>query len=310
MSEHSIIAKPNAIFSFNRKTWTTELSMREALVLSEVKKAIDGHRELGGTLTRNLIAFPSTASGLTKIGAKRPDILKVIYDNPDCLLHYLLSDYERLAPVCEERLLGNGMGEYVFQLLHWSNATRRKLRKPVSYYTAFLSRDPYWAMQANLILKDPEFEREVASTAFLERNESAPAAFYYLVSRPTEPLTPAFQALFDEDPFYTVLGLHVLAERNFSARGLNPEKLTPRWAYHLLMFDARVHKFSAEACVLKSPTWTAEYIMKKDLCEQKPAEVRHLYIECVKNAENSVFTEFLHLWFQQIVATHPLVKAS
>ena len=275
------------------------LSSIRSLVLQELVRCISFGKEVPLFNLRHLTAFPQVAGALQGSIKDRPEILAHVLADPDILLVFLTMNYQAFAEEFEEHLLGNGMGQYIVELLAWSKASGTKLRRPVEYYQNFLVRDPYWAAQANKIYPSSAMMRAVAECAVLERRESPSAALYFLLSRVDEPVEP-YQELFRRDMQYAYLGLVLLYSRGFTAKSIDIERLSPRWAYHFMMYEARIPEEACEAALLKSPEWMVEYIVDKELADRQPERVTvELYPACIRKCHPHPAIRMLHSWHRR-----------
>lgn len=287
------------IFTHGLPTWEIPYSQREATVINELVKHIQKGAEIPPYVLANLDHFPRLAGRLRGAVMQNQQIRDYIKDRPLCLLYLILENYDEVADQFEELLLGNGMGEYIFELLAWSKETGHSLRKPVAYYFQFLTRDSFWGVRAARLLQREDLINDIAARSIVEKNKSASAAFFYLASNP-EAEVEAYLPVFNEDPFYSLLGLQSFYPRRFTARGLNVKKLTARWAYHFLVFGQRAPEIECEAAVLKSPEWLVEYVMTKEIYKQNPTKAAQLYENCVRDSHPHALCAFLHSWYQRL----------
>ncbi len=295
--------KPAASAILTDKTAAGEpeaiVSSIKSLVIQEIIRSIKTGREIQPYVLAHVTTFPAIAGVLGRSVTERPELLAHVLADPDILVTFLTMNYEEFAEQFEERLLGNGMGQYICELLEWAKVTETKLRRPIGYYQQFLVRDPYWAVQVNRLFPSGQMMKAVAECAVLERKQSASAAFYYLLARPDEPLTEEYASLFREDIQYAYLALRTLFTRGFKANFINTNKLTPRWAYHFLTYGAAIPEEACELSLLKSPEWLVEYLVSADLWSRDRDKVNSMYPACIKSCHPNPAVRLLHMWHKR-----------
>jgi hypothetical protein len=275
------------------------IAKTRSMVLHDFLRTKQENKAVNPYALKHLTLFPTIAGAMRSLVTDWPEVLAYVLADPDILVTFLTMNYSDYAEAYEERLLGNGMGQYVCDLLEWSKATGTPLRRPVGYYQQFLIRDPYWAIQANRIFPNERMMKAVAECAVLERKQSASAALYYLLSREEEAIDD-YLPLFTGDMQYSYLGLRLLFGRGFSANGIDVTKLNPRWAYHFLCFGTRIPEQACLDVLLKSPEWTVEYLVDEQIWLKRPETVRAMYPACVRAAHPHPAIKLLHNWYNRI----------
>lgn len=307
---NSIPVKQRPIRIFGKAHYSEEeckirLSEEMQVVRKELDKYFGGRKnEHPDYLLRYLTVFPEICQDYTESIVGDELAFETVSMSAFALYYTLIGDYRNAAEKVEERLVTQGNGELVVSLIEWALQNSQELAaRPETYYSV-VQEDPFQARRLELILKNwglaSTAKRITARTIrwCRENKDTASAAAYiYVCSNPTIPIREYIKII-QKNPFYAYRGLISLWHRKFNLHEMDYNRISPRWAYHLLRIGGeRVDSDMLREVLCQDPGWATEYLFDSEkyanptILKQWSREMRDL------DPEHPLFNHYL-AWMQ------------
>ena len=257
-------------------------------------------------LLRYLTVFPEICQSYTSKILKDPAALSVVKGDAAALYYTLIGNYDAAHVELEPLLVSQGNAEYVVSLLEWALTSSVKSKQRGEFYYKIVEEEPFQARRLENIFHSrgmdshaKRISRRTIKWCHDNKDKASAAAYIYVSSDITVPLRDHFRVI-QLNPFYAFRALITLWDRHFNCYEMDYTRVSPRWAYHLLLIgDDRVNEAELKSILYTDPAWALEYLCVSDEC-QKPETVKEWCIEIYKiSKDHPLINHFLE-WTKSI----------
>lgn len=225
-------------------------------------------------------------------------LVEIMRTTPICAFFALIQNYSDYSRRVEPMLMANS--EMVFHLLAWADEKGVRLRLSKDVYEKALLDEPIFAWKRAVKTNDAELARKTISHAKNNRKTDPGAAFLWLMIEKQES-PQRYRDVIGKSPKYSILASRMLFSRGFEIDFVPTEKLSPRWAFHLLTCSLIDQKPAAEKALHSAPDWMAEYLVEADLLHDIP-KIKDLAKTVINAVYPHPLQELFVNWFSRVTS--------
>jgi hypothetical protein len=225
---------------------------------------------------RYIRTFPEICQFYTERLIEDDLAMAEINKSPASMYYTLVGDYERAAPIIEPLLVTQGNGEYITMLIRWAIEKNITLRRRADYYYEIVQEDPYHAHKAVVTMRNrgmttPAKNLLKRCIVWCQENKGkASAAAYIYVTSNKDVRLRDYSRVIQQNPFYSFRAFQTLWDRLFNGHDIDCSRVSPRWAYHLLLSGKdRVDRDALMKALAKDPAWSVEFLIDSGLHANK-----------------------------------------